>query len=457
MVKNEDFAVCNVVMQEDCVKAIECATQEILRSTYFCKSKRLPALLRYVIQNTLSGDSGNLKERTVGIEVFGRQQNFEPSNDAVVRVAFGELRKRLALYYSEHPEASVHIDLPVGGYEAVISFRNMEAPPFPLPFAQEIGMASPAKQMTLPAAETGQTPGGAEKETAALSQMPDADPEDTNKYQDRVDGQKSISVHVAPRRQKHVLFWLVLVLAAGTAAGIWSNRLSKGSTDIDRFWGPFIKSQNAIPVIVAMPSHGDAWLNGISSKNMGMFLTTQENYQLPDLSAANAINAFLARRKQTGAIGIAQTTSLAEMHRTPAIVLGSASMNPWAARLGEGLRYQSRTEDGGPIHCIVDTQNPGDRRWSVDLRQSYQNVNDEYVLITRARNTMTGQWWLGISSTMALGALGAQQMLMDPIALEGLYSQLPSSWEQKNLQVVIDFKVVDGSLGASRIVAIYVW
>ena len=72
-------------------------------------------------------------------------------------------------------------------------------------------------------------------------------------------------------------------------------------------------------------------------------------------------------------------------------------------------------------------------------------------------NPTTEQWWVGIGGTTVLGTLGAQQILTDPNAMTILSAQFPRGWEQKNLQVVVEFKMVDGGLGASHVVAAYSW
>jgi hypothetical protein len=46
--------------------------QEVLASPHFCNSKRYPALLQYIVEKTLAGESDLLKERTLGVEVFER-------------------------------------------------------------------------------------------------------------------------------------------------------------------------------------------------------------------------------------------------------------------------------------------------------------------------------------------------------------------------------------------------
>src|SRR5579863_1427847 len=85
--------------------------ERVLASPLFANSKRYPALLRFVVEESLHGRSENLKERTLGIEVFKRDSHYDTNADPVVRVTAGEVRKRLAQYYYEQGrEFEVHIE-----------------------------------------------------------------------------------------------------------------------------------------------------------------------------------------------------------------------------------------------------------------------------------------------------------------------------------------------------------
>ena len=91
--------------------------ERILLSAPFRNSKRYPALLRYVVEQELNGASSELKERTIAIDVFGRDPYYDPGADPVVRISAGEVRKRLAQYYQEVTDPDhLRIELPVGSY-----------------------------------------------------------------------------------------------------------------------------------------------------------------------------------------------------------------------------------------------------------------------------------------------------------------------------------------------------
>ena len=91
---------------------------KILVSPSFHGSKRCQQFLEYVCDKSLSGEGGTLKERTIAIEVFGRQPQSDLGEDTIVRVGAREVRKRLTQYYGTPGGAScdVRIELPLGSY-----------------------------------------------------------------------------------------------------------------------------------------------------------------------------------------------------------------------------------------------------------------------------------------------------------------------------------------------------
>jgi hypothetical protein len=74
-------------------------------------------MLKYVVSAALEGHAGDLKERTLGVEVFGRDPDYDTNADPVVRFSASEVRKRIAQYYHDNEgSSSVQIELPLGSY-----------------------------------------------------------------------------------------------------------------------------------------------------------------------------------------------------------------------------------------------------------------------------------------------------------------------------------------------------
>jgi hypothetical protein len=83
---------------------------------------RLPALLRYLVQEELAGRGDRLKAYSIATEVLGRGQAFDPQQDSIVRVEIGRLRKALDLFYAtQGRDESIRIAIPRGASRPKIS------------------------------------------------------------------------------------------------------------------------------------------------------------------------------------------------------------------------------------------------------------------------------------------------------------------------------------------------
>ena len=72
--------------------------ERVLSSPAFRNSKQCQKFLRYVVEHSHAGNDELLKERCIGIEVFGRDPDYDTAADPVVRVRATEVRKRLSQY-----------------------------------------------------------------------------------------------------------------------------------------------------------------------------------------------------------------------------------------------------------------------------------------------------------------------------------------------------------------------
>jgi len=88
----------------------------VLASDEFSSSRRASELLQHLVKRALEGDTGSLKERLLGVEIFHRRSDYNTSTDAIVRVTANDVRRRLTQFYSRHPEQPLRISLPLGSY-----------------------------------------------------------------------------------------------------------------------------------------------------------------------------------------------------------------------------------------------------------------------------------------------------------------------------------------------------
>lgn len=98
--------------------------QAVLQSQLFVRSPTLAHLLSYLCEKRFAGESSQIKEYSIALDVFGRRDSFDQDTDSIVRVQANRLRKRLAEYYSGEGSAHfVRITIPIGQYVPVFEER----------------------------------------------------------------------------------------------------------------------------------------------------------------------------------------------------------------------------------------------------------------------------------------------------------------------------------------------
>ncbi|HEX7177134.1 MAG TPA: hypothetical protein VF240_17885 [Pyrinomonadaceae bacterium] len=104
--------------------------ERVLHSRTLQNSESLKAFLRFVVEQTVDGRETQLKEYIIATEVFGRNSDYDPRIDSVVRVQAGRLRTKLQEYYSTEGKGDpLVIDLPKGHYHPVFNSAQPESVP----------------------------------------------------------------------------------------------------------------------------------------------------------------------------------------------------------------------------------------------------------------------------------------------------------------------------------------
>jgi hypothetical protein len=121
------------------VQALRVHLDELAEGAAFRGSHRSQQFLRHVIEKLFQGSVDQLKERTIGIELFHRPPSYDTGEDAIVRVTASDVRRRLLQHYGRYGETSrFRILLPPGSYVPEIECTPLPAaapnpPPPPLP------------------------------------------------------------------------------------------------------------------------------------------------------------------------------------------------------------------------------------------------------------------------------------------------------------------------------------
>src|SRR5947199_9817236 len=116
--------VSNPVVSEEDVRL---ALRTILASDTFGRSQQLSRLLKYLCDSLLAHGADRIAEYAIGTEALGRPADFDPTQDAAVRVEMHRLRRRLRDYYAGEGGADpVRIEIPAGQYAPVVTRAGEE-------------------------------------------------------------------------------------------------------------------------------------------------------------------------------------------------------------------------------------------------------------------------------------------------------------------------------------------
>ncbi len=111
--------------EHDADRAVPDQLQRILASTTFQQVDRLKRFLTFIVGEAIDGRRHELKEYVIGVQVFGKEDAFDPRTDPIVRVQARRLRAKLVRYYREEGRSDEWIiELPKGGYAPTFKRRE---------------------------------------------------------------------------------------------------------------------------------------------------------------------------------------------------------------------------------------------------------------------------------------------------------------------------------------------
>ena len=410
-------------------EAIREELHRLLASTRFHSSHRCQTLLRYVVEESLRGNADSLKERNVGIAVFERDVAYDTNDDPVVRMAAGELRKKLAQYYYDPANQSkIHIELPTGSYAPV--FRTADAHLH----AEEKG--------------TPNHPDKAEPEISAATQ-----------------GQAARNA----RWTRPTTWWLaaVLALAAVSVISFILLRQSqpKAQDAFDLFWAPVINSPNPVLLCMGQMRATRVQLDPNAARNpfsTPMTLNPKSDYpkELPIAVLSDAITlanvaGLLRAAKKTFAMRGEAATTFGDLQKGPVVLLGAYN-NDWTMRLMEPMRFHFGMDPGNYKWWIEDRQRPELQIGAAQVGKISSLVED-YALVARTFDSQTKQPIIFIAGLSPFATQAAGEFLTNPQYLDEFSKKAPHDWQTKNMELLIHTNIVDNEAGPPQVVASYFW
>lgn len=389
-------------------------TDRLILSSHFKNSRRYTDMLRYVVRHTLDGQADTLKERTLGIEVFGREPSFDTAGDSIVRVAAAEVRKRLALYYQEEGhEQELRIDLPAGSY--VARFRHPQQP--------------------MPAVVADQKP------LSPSGNPPAADS----------------STRVNSSIGKRFLLSASTLALLGIAAVATVHFIGQHGKQRD-FLGPLWKSSEDAILCIGSPLviQNQPGINDQASA-IAMGQPTANNTLIPlaDAITLSRVQHLLSEHRKLSRVQLARVSPFNDLRVGPTILIGAFD-NPWTLRLTEKMRFRLVGSDGTQ-GSIVDTTTKSRQSWTVDFHVPYSDRTQDYGIVAMTHDDTLGQPLLIVAGIGPNGTMAAGEFLINQADLDALWKMAPKNWSGENVEVVLATQVIQDNSGAPQIVAAEFW
>ena len=402
--------------------------QKLLAHSLFANSKRYPALLAYTVEQTLLGNAAELKERSIGIEVFGRAPTYDANADPVVRITAGEVRKRLGLYYYDSAHAGeLVIELPVGSY----------VPAFRVP---DTVLDSPPEQSEQPSSD-------------------DAPP---------------LNEPVAPASPQSAprFRWLPIsgLIVLGCLLGfITGTRFRPAAppeppSNVERFWEPFLSSPNTTTFCLGEPAK-NIDINSVNSfeapveassepQKLYVRLHLSGNLALADVITLTRAAAALETAHKAFRVVPASEATFAQLREGPIVLIGAFD-NIWTLRITQRLRYGFESKNGDAL--LVDRKSGSKTTWATAWDLPYQKLSKDYAIVARIHDSTTGQPVIIASGISEEGTEAAGEILYNPVYLNSLLAKAPANWEKMNMEAVIETQVIEGHSGPPNILAVETW
>jgi len=398
-------------MTEDERRRVREHVEVLLTDPLFNNSKRLPAFIRYVVKEALEGDpTSQIKERTLGVVVFGRAADYDTNADPVVRMTAGEVRKKLAQYYYANHHADLQIEVPLGSYMPRFRF-SQHAPAVAAPIEE------PASTMFAPVSQ--------QHVESVLVAAP---------------GQ--VEAHGSRR------WWMVgtvILLLALAVAGMFVWRGSVKQTPVDKFWSSF--TGNSKRVLIVLPA-----LSRVPQA-LPQYHFEAESVAIEDAEVATGVSNELNTRRFGSRLALATSVSLSDLRSNPFVLIGAMD-NVWTMRLSQTLPFAFERSEDRRYGRIVDRKDPN-ISWSEDFSVPNSQIPQDYGIIARFTDSTTEQPTILIAGISAEGTLAAGEAVTTPRYLDMLVKAAGNP--PNGFEAVIQTRVIGGESGPPQIVAMRTW
>jgi len=383
------------------------ALERVLASQAFRKSEQCQKFLRFVVEHSCCGDEQLLRERNIGVHVFGRAADYDTAGDPVVRVRATEVRKRLAQYHGEMPGDNPRFELPAGSYRVELHW-DAAAP-----------VVQPARRKRWPAAVAGIAVlaiaavflvRGLVRPRSIVDQF----------WAPVLESPRGVLIYCG----QPVVYFLSRdvheryrrTAAAGKPRGSYAVTLDPAET---------LRATDVIPVTDQFVGIGNAHTSSL-------------------------LAAMFAARQKPVEIRYASDLSFSDLRGSPSVLIGAFS-NQWTLEMQGQLRYAFEQEGG--VRRIRDKSTG--KIWQLAELAPDGKTPEDYAVVSRLLNSGTGQVLISAAGITQYGTRAAGEFLTGaPLMKEALAK---ADWTGRNVQVVLHTAVHRGTPESPSVVATHIW
>jgi hypothetical protein len=432
---------------------VEEALNKILDSTAFAASKQNQALLKYLVARSQQEDDGSLKERMIGVNVFGRSHDYSTGDDPIVRARVGEVRKRLAKYYQSElaDQHTVRFAIPTGSYRVTFSYPDAK------PDSEEDSGRSDELESEEPPSESVTLPRPLTTERAL------------------------------PRSFASFNRWLILLatFAVGVTLlmGVIRHRDSRRVSVRDDFWSPLLDSSQTVVIYLGqnsayVPTQSymrhiresrpfdedekrgtDVSLEDLSPGEKleagDVYAENNDLISAGNIAATVQIASLLGSLRRNADVRTGEGLSAEDLEHASAVFIGGFD-NKWTMQISGALPFRFEII-AGETDAIVE-QAGQKRAWMTHLAGPIRGVADEeYAIVARLSSSVFRRPVIVAAGLRSAGTRAAGDFVANPIVLSKFLETLPPDWRQKNLEAVLQVDMVKGVPGTVRPIAFSVW
>jgi hypothetical protein len=442
---------------------------EIVESKSFRGSHRSGQFLIYIVERAIAGQFDALKERIIGIELFGRSPTYDTGDDAIVRVTASDVRRRLLQYYGENGRSSkFFISLPSGSY------------------VPEIVHGSQTEAKTVATSGAHQEPTAALDHSAvAIADLIPALNEPTSRSSDTVPDSGFEALRGPNRRWRLWLSFGILFLAINL--GMWLFSLSRSqrpeAPPISALpWSTFFYSSHATHLITSDPNI--VHIQEITDTEISVSDYANRQYiPEPNKLSAEALKLsriFLLGDNSASAVdtpialrilGLAQIASKKiDAHAARSIqlsdlksddnfiFLGSPRSNPWSGLFSDQLDFRFVFDKGTGHETIANAHpRPGELPAYIPTAQGWA-TGQSFAIIAFVQNPDQNGQVLLLSGADGEGTEAAGKFVTDLPRLSAALDRcgIQSKGPLQHFELLLGLKTMAGSPTNVDVVACHI-